>query len=129
MAHLDPNSSDSPSQRSETRSRSLLRTATRRGFLGKVGLFTASTAIAGTVSPALFKTKEGEAQAQVIASYADEGFPPRAYQVRGSAAEATRSAIPSHPMNGDEAKYANKIATDTRGLPHNKLGEVDPQAY
>lgn len=112
-----------------SRTKSLLRQASRRAFLGKVGLFTASTAVAGTLSPAVFKTKKGAAEAQVIASYAGKEFPSKAYQVRVTAAEAVRQPIPGHPTNGDEAKYANKIATDTRGLPHNKLGEVDLKAY
>ena len=30
--------------------------------------------------------------------------------------------VPEHPSNGDEARYANKIGTDTRGLPHNQFG-------
>lgn len=120
---------DSSARHAVNRRRSLFRSVSRRAFLGRVGLFTASTAVAGTLSSTLFKTKEGSAQAQVIASYAGKGFPPKAYQVRVTAAEATRRAIPAHPTNGDEAKYANKIATDTRGLPHNKLGEVDLKAY
>lgn len=126
MTHQDPVRVD---RHEVNRKKSLFRQTTRRAFLGKVGLFTASTAIAGTLSPAVLKTKEGGAEAQVIASYAGEGFPPKAYQVRVSAAESTRGKIPTHATNGDEAKYANKIATDTRGLPHNQLGEVDLKAF
>lgn len=45
----------------------------------------------------------------------------KAFQVRTTAAKVNREIpIPSHLTNGDEAKYANKIATDTRGLPHNQ---------
>ncbi|MBI4526214.1 MAG: vanadium-dependent haloperoxidase [Deltaproteobacteria bacterium] len=36
---------------------------------------------------------------------------------------------PAHPDNGDEALYPNKIATYSKGLPHNALGEVDLTAY
>jgi len=31
--------------------------------------------------------------------------------------------------NGDEDRYANKIGSYTKALPHNPLGEVDPAAY
>lgn len=126
MSHQDQVRGD---RNEANRKKSLFRQASRRAFLGKVGLFTASTAAVGTLGPAVFKTKEGAATAQVIASYAGKEFPSKAYQVRVTCAEAVRQPIPDHPTNGDEAKYANKIATDTRGLPHNKLGEVDLKAY
>src|SRR5262249_45467708 len=34
-----------------------------------------------------------------------------------------------HPTNGDEELYPNKIASYSKGLPHNNLGEVDTIAY
>ncbi|MBD0380912.1 vanadium-dependent haloperoxidase [Paenibacillus sedimenti] len=37
--------------------------------------------------------------------------------------------LPGHPCNGDESRYPQKIAVFTKGLPHNKLGEVDLKAY
>lgn len=37
--------------------------------------------------------------------------------------------VASHPENGDEALYANKIGSFSKGLPHNNLGEVDLNAY
>jgi hypothetical protein len=111
--------------------RSLFRRIGRRSFLGHASLFTAASAVTGVFGSSLVsKSGEGAANAQVIAAYAGEEFPPKAYQVRVAAADFCRqTAVPSHPINGDEAKYANKIATDTRGLPHNKLGEVDLKAY
>ena len=39
------------------------------------------------------------------------------------------STVLDHPDNGDEARYPNKIGTYSKGLPHNRLGEVDLQAY
>lgn len=114
-----------------TSRRSLFRRVGRRSFLGHAGLFTAASAVTGVLGPSLVsKSGEGAANAQVIAAYAGEEFPSKVYKVRVAAADFCRqTAIPSHPTNGDEAKYANKIATDTRGLPHNKLGEVDLKAY
>jgi hypothetical protein len=35
----------------------------------------------------------------------------------------------SHPTNGDEQRYASRIGSYSKGLPHNSLGEVDPAAY
>jgi hypothetical protein len=39
--------------------------------------------------------------------------------------------LPLAPVqsNGDEARYPSKIGTDTRGLPHDEHGEVDPAAF
>lgn len=34
-----------------------------------------------------------------------------------------------HPTNGDEERYHNKIASFTKSLPHNKIGEVSPNAF
>jgi len=35
----------------------------------------------------------------------------------------------SHPNNGDEDLYSNKIGNYSKGLPHNNVGEVDLAAY
>jgi hypothetical protein len=39
--------------------------------------------------------------------------------------------VPTSPSisNGDEDTYANRIASYSKGLPHNDLGEVDLNAY
>lgn len=53
-----------------------------------------------------------------------------AWQLRVEAArlEANRP-LADHSTNGDEARYPNRIASYTKGLPHNALGEVDPAAW
>lgn len=54
----------------------------------------------------------------------------RALRVRVEAAvDSFEEPIAPHPNNGDEARYPNKIGTDTRGLPHDRRGEVDLEAY
>jgi hypothetical protein len=60
----------------------------------------------------------------------DAAFRRRALEVRDACARAA-DAIPiaPHPTNGDEARYPNKIGSDTRGLPHDKRGEVDQAAW
>lgn len=54
----------------------------------------------------------------------------RAMQVRIQAATIQNGeGADAHACNGDEERYANKIATFTKGLPHNALGEVDLNAF
>jgi hypothetical protein len=54
----------------------------------------------------------------------------RAYEIRVRAAQLAASRPqPAHPNNGEEALYPNKIATFSKGLPHNERGEVDLDAY
>ena len=53
-----------------------------------------------------------------------------AYRVRVDAAQAERDALqPSHPDNGDEDLYPNRIGNYSKGLPHDDLGVVKPFAY
>ena len=54
------------------------------------------------------------------------------YQLRTRVAERYRKhTIPAHANNGDERKYQKKnyYANYSKGLPHDKHGEVDPDAY
>ncbi|MGH7909911.1 MAG: vanadium-dependent haloperoxidase [Thermodesulfobacteriota bacterium] len=54
----------------------------------------------------------------------------QAFQIRLRAAEFEKNLpLPNHPCNGDEELYPNKIASYSKGLPHNNLGEVDLGAY
>jgi hypothetical protein len=54
----------------------------------------------------------------------------RAYQIRVQAAlEEYQKPIPPHPNNGDEALYPTEFANYSKGLPHDRLGEVDLSAY
>ncbi|MBD2213963.1 vanadium-dependent haloperoxidase [Nostoc linckia FACHB-104] len=112
--------------------RFLLGGASRRSFLGRVGLFTTSSVVAGVLGSSI-TSKKGENTVQAAEPKAKSdhnNLREKAFQVRTTAAKNNREIpIPPHPTNGDEAKYANKIATDTRGLPHNQLGEVDLKAY
>jgi len=53
-----------------------------------------------------------------------------AYKVRQKAALDQKNAPgATHPTNGDEARFPNKIGSYSKGLPHNALGEVDPTAF
>src|SRR5205814_2301530 len=55
----------------------------------------------------------------------------QAYTIRATCARIQRARpLPSHPTNGDEARYTpTYIASFTKGLPHTDRGEVDPGAY
>lgn len=54
----------------------------------------------------------------------------KAFQIRKNAAQFERDLpLPSHPCNGDENRFPNKIGNFTKALPHNELGEVDIHAY
>ncbi|WP_238933388.1 hypothetical protein [Brevibacillus choshinensis] len=54
----------------------------------------------------------------------------QAASIREDAAEFQEDRpLPPHPCNGDEEKYANKIGSYSKGLPHHSLGEVDRTAY
>ena len=54
----------------------------------------------------------------------------KSYKLRVAAANRHKSApAPTHPDNGDEAKYPSRIGNYSKGLPHNGLGEVSPVAY
>ena len=99
----------------------------RRGFLGRIGITT--TAAAASVGlPTLLgpEVLEGEE----IGPVNDRLRSVEAFQIRTRAAIAQiRTPLPQHPTNGDEELYTSKIATFTKALPHNALGEVDLSAY
>lgn len=99
----------------------------RRAFIGTVA--------AGVVAlPPLLSSKSGEARAQEVEPEAVSTGNKRRKQaanLRIDAANAQRALpIPAHPDNGDEALYATRIGSYSKGLKHDPLtGEVDPAAY
>src|SRR2546430_11296013 len=100
----------------------------RRGFIGRVGGATAAawTASAMGLSP-LLGSKSVKAEA---ANILGRQRAIEAYDLRKDAALAEyHLPIVSHPNNGDEDLYSNKIRNYSKGLPHNNLGEVDLAAY
>ena len=115
--------------------RSFFSGLSRRSFLSRTSVLTAAGVTAGVMSPLLSSTrKRNIAQAQsaedAAAAFDNGAFVQKAYNVRVQAAQLELDlGIPPHPTNGDEERYPNKIASDSRGLPHNQLGEVDLDAY
>jgi hypothetical protein len=54
----------------------------------------------------------------------------RALEIRFEAARSEdKYPMPPHPCNGDDFAFPNKIASYSKALPHNALGEVDVRAY
>ena len=99
----------------------------RRGFLGYLGI---SPGLAGLAGAGLL----GALQAP-SAFAADGPLTPaqrrhQAFAIRRDAAILQRD-LPENASiaNGDEQLYANRIASYSKGLPHNNLGEVDLNAY
>src|SRR5207248_2902627 len=100
----------------------------RRRFIGRVGAATTAawTASAIGLSPLLgSKSLKAEAATVFGRQRAIE-----AYDLRKDAALADyHLPIVSHPNNGDEDLYSNKIGNYSKGLPRINLGEVDLVAY
>jgi hypothetical protein len=109
--------------------------SSRRKFLSRVGLGAAATIAAGSTASAQSPFQPNRCE--------DVNFPfgvepthfaanrfMKSYKCRLEAAKMARSKpLVSHINNGDDALYPNKIGSHTKALPHNQLGEVDPEAY
>lgn len=99
----------------------------RRAFLRNVGAGAATAAGIGGLS---FPTLQGAAEAAEVGPQKDSQRRSAAYRTRKNAAKLARQrARVTHETNGEEELYANKIASYSKALPHNSLGEVDLAAY
>src|SRR5215813_8450516 len=103
--------------------------SSRRNFLGGATA-TVVAGVAGSVSiTTIAQAQELELQA-APGTFAGRKREKQAYQIRVEAARRERDlALSNHPNNGDEQRYPNKIASYSKGLPHNRFGEVDRAAY
>src|SRR5215831_9701954 len=119
---------DSPSAGERSRG------ANRRKFLGQVGA--AATFAAG----ALAGPSVSSAQAVGSSSNSQGGVAPLAGVTNRRVIEATQLRIAeaigdgrvpaaTNVNNGDEARYADKGGTYTKGLLHDNFGRVDPTSY
>jgi hypothetical protein len=102
---------------------------TRRSLLGGAGIAVGAAVLASPPSmPGI-----APAAAQPVSADPrplDEAFKRRAVEVRAVCASINEKIpIAPHPTNGDEARYTNKIGSDSRGLPHDKRGEVEQAAW
>jgi len=117
----------------------------RRAFLGgAAGTLAVTTAALATVESTFEPIARADAPTGSASPGAAEGGSPaattdpawehevlrRTYRLRESIARRNYAhGVPAHPNNGDDARYENKIGSDTRGLPHDERGEVDRAAY
>src|SRR6266550_6086334 len=100
----------------------------RRGFLRHVAGTSGAMAL-GLAWPASVGLS-GELSRQADPSPDEPQRTKQAEKIRVDAAKlAEKRTQPDHPNNGEEKLYANRIASYSKGLPHNHLGEVDPNAY
>ncbi len=110
----------------------LLVQTSRRKFIGRVGAAGAATVAAGVVGlEPLFGTRRSEAHAASAGPGANQRANDCA-KLRRDSAQAGLQATPQnlqHAANGDEDLYPNKIASYSKGLPHNADGTVDISAY
>jgi len=93
-------------------------TLTRRALLGGVAGAMVGTALHPRLEAAEIDPSRGQQRRA------------QAFHVRVEAARNQRRLpVPDHRSNGDETLFANRIASYSKGLPHNALGEVDLSAY
>jgi membrane-associated phospholipid phosphatase len=103
----------------------------RRDFLGR---FVGVTALSLVGLPRLLgqKGEPGATQSGAESGLSKGALKRReqAYKVRYDAAVFEKGQpLSPHPDNGDDTRFENKIGSYTKGLPHNEVGEVDPNAY
>lgn len=144
---LDSNSplttnADANSDQAVDKKNSTLQNAGRRSLIGKASLLTTAGIAApllATVAQAHDEHDERQAlQRDYSDFYRDDNLGTlhtkvlrkKAYKARIKAAELEYDIdTPPHPNNGDEARYAHKIGTSTKGLKHDAEGHVDPESY
>lgn len=101
----------------------------RRAFLRRAGGVTVATLAADTFSVPIVNDHTRVAAAELGPVKAKQRSQ-QAYHLRKEAAQFQRNLpLPAHPDNGDETRYANRIGSYSKALPHNSLGEVDLNAY
>ncbi len=99
----------------------------RRGFLGYLGLSPGAAGLAGATLLGMLEAPSAFANLTPISPGERRS---RAYIIRRDAAIFERDILPTATLsNGDEEVFPTRIASYSKGLPHNDLGEVDINAY
>lgn len=106
--------------------------SSRRSFLSEVSAAAAVTAVALAAPGVASASSQSPGQRHGIP--APSGVTHKrvteAFEVRVDAAvRDARLPVAKNTANGDEARYADKAGTYTKGLPHDSFGRVDPNAY
>lgn len=105
----------------------------RRGFLGTLGGAAVATGLLG-ITPVLTgcndDAKGQGLECSEIGPIDQSGKINQAFDYRVKTARANfEQSDVQHICNGDEEFFENRIASYTKGLPHNQTGEVDQDAY
>src|SRR5258708_7646127 len=98
----------------------------RRAFVRNLGAGAAAATLGGVaLVPAAAEASDHSGDSASDATRQEE-----AYRQRMDAAKLARQRphVAQFP-NGDEDRYPNRIASYSKGLPHDALGEVDSRAY
>lgn len=107
---------------------------TRRGFLGSAAAGLAASTVAGSGFAGCGGSSGGGGGAAVangaIQPISASARATRSRDLRRAAADAEFARpLPTLADNGDEALYAGKLGSFSKGLQHNALGEVQSAAY
>jgi hypothetical protein len=98
----------------------------RRQFVGVLG----TAASAGILSHWFGGRSSAGATPASTSVMTSRGRARAAFDVRVAAARRLLAApVPVHRTNGDEDRHPNHLASYSKGLPHNPLGEVQPAAF
>ena len=102
----------------------------RRKFLKRSGQAGVTIAAASAGLNSAFAQVASHSGSDELGVSAGERRAQRAFEIRcDSARAAGREKNPIPATNGDEERYQDKRANFAKTLPHNELGEVEPQAY
>jgi hypothetical protein len=104
----------------------------RRSFLGQLGAAAtvATGALAGAGGAAAKQSGEAHCPCPILPSDVTNSRVIRAFTLRVDEAKSdAQISVAVNTANGDEARYADKCATFTKGLPHDSFGRVDLNAF
>ena len=100
----------------------------RRSFLGQLGIGAASIASLTGAASKSDAPSAGKNPGSFLDSPSSRSA--RAFELRMRAAEMARDrAVVTQTPNGEEALYPSRIASFSKGLPHNAFGEVTSSGY
>jgi hypothetical protein len=105
----------------------------RRGFLHRAGGAAAAVAVAGVAGGLPLSRPASAARlgsrAKQATAVGGSARARQAYAVRVAAAEFQSRQAAAITPNSDEMAYPSRFASNSKLLPHNAIGEVDPAAY